>query len=221
LNPFAIALCAGFALVVTSSCAWALDSVATHPISDIRPIALKTGVNEVANFADDGRLAIIVKAWRENMNAHGYANYEVLLPRPGTNDDWNLVTFDNHVSVGDGASQVDNLSDAPFDGENVVAAVRILKARYQDKLATLAITARRDMAKATSFIDKLSVQFSIYKLVSNADGIPGWPFDYFDRVDAFKSKRGYCNADLALKNELNLPLPANYAGANNTDGCIR
>lgn len=211
-------------LLFTVTTAAALPSFArdeAHSITDVTIIPLRHGVNEVVNLAGDGRKGIIIAAWRENMNAHGYTVYSVLLPRPGTTDDWNLVNFDTHRDHDNGGTEVDSLYDSPFDGEEVLASVRFATANLDGARATMAIAARRDMSTAESFADKLPVQFEIYRLVRNTEEIPGWPFDYFDLVERFRPKKKYCNSDLALAKELNLPLPADYQGPNTDDGCIR
>ncbi len=190
-------------------------------LSSAAPIALVHGVTRVEDFDGKGHPAQIVLAWRENMNAHGYAIYSVLMPRPDEQTDWNLVTFETHDSKRKGGSERNELYDEPFNDEQVVASVRFLKAQWKGKRATLAVTARRDLSHMESFIDSVPVEFEIYTLTSNEDGVPGWPFYYFDRVEHFRSDKRYCNSDLALSNELGLPLPTDYAGPNRDDGCIR
>jgi hypothetical protein len=218
---------AGVLLSVVTMVGLSAASVADslHGLSNIEVIALKRGINEIPNLAGDGRAGIIVDAWRENMNAHGYALYEVLLPRPDVHDgrtgELNLVTFDTHGQVKGSAIQLDTIEDAPYGGELVVASVRFLRATLNGSPATLAVTARRSMIWSSSFTEMNPVRIAIYLLARNADGVPGWPYDYFDLVEAFTTKGKYCNTDLALARELGLPLPTDYAGANQEDGCIR
>jgi hypothetical protein len=192
-----------------------------YDLSRATPLSLVHGVNRIADFDGATHPAQIIYAWRENMNAHGYGIYSVLMPRPGTQTDWNLVTFETHDKNRKDGSELDALYDSPFDGEQVVASVRFVKAQWEGKRATLAIAAHRDLSNAQSLVDAVPVEFEIYSLVANEQGIPGWPFYYFDRIEHFTSKRRYCNADLALMKELRLPLPDNYAGSNKEDGCIR
>lgn len=189
--------------------------------SNAAPIHLVHGVNHIPDFDGRGHPGEIVYAWRENMNAHSYGMFSVLMLRPDTTDDWNLVTFETHEEQRKGGSEIDSVTDNPFDGEQIIASVRFVKAMWKDQPATIAITAARDTSKSMSFVDSGRVEFSIYRLVANEDGIIGWPFYYFDRVEHFKTIKQYCNADLALAKELHLPLPENYAGPRNEDGCIR
>lgn len=189
-------------------------------LSDAKPFDLIHGVNRVRNFDDFGKSAQIVYAWRENMNAHGYGIYSVLMQRPDDPKDWNLVIFETHAGNRKGGSELDALYDEPFDGEQVIASVRFAKGRWRGRLATLAITARRDLSSAESFADPSPVKFDIYHLVENKGGVPGWPYYYFDRVAHFTSDKPYCNSDLALAKELELPLPTDYQGNNEDDGCV-
>lgn len=189
-------------------------------LSGVVPIHLVRGVNSVSDFDGDGHPAKIVYAWRENMNAHGYGIYSVLMQRPGKANDWTLVTFDIHDMKRPGGSELDALRDEPFDGEQAVASVRFVKGQWKGERATLAITARRDLAHASSFIDAAPVQFDIYRLVANRERIVGWPFYYFDLIAEFESDKPYCNSDWALMKALNLSLPENYQGPRAEGGCI-
>ncbi len=212
---------ASLALVAVLSAARAAWAGQTADLSDAAPFALAHGVNTLADFDAGGHAAEIVYAWRDTMNANGYGVYSVLMPRPGTKDDWTLVTFETHDAKLPGGSQLDALHDAPFDGEQVVASVRFLKGRWKGERATLAMTARRNLAKAASFIDPAPVDFAIYRLVANTAQTIGWPFYYFDLVDHFTSDKSFCNSDWALSKVLGLQLPENYQGPRTEDGCIR
>jgi len=203
--------------LLSAATTWAYKTI--HKITDIAIIPLRHGVNEIDDLAGDGRKGIIVDAWRENMNAHGYTVYSVLLPRPGTVDDWNLVDFETHRKHANGGTQVDSLYAQPFEDERTLDSVRFVKAKLDGVRATLAISARRDMSNAESYGDKLPVIFEIYRLGRNEEGIPGWPLEYFDLIERFRAKNEYCNSDLALTRELNPPLPADYQGYDDEDGC--
>ena len=142
-------------------------------LSGAAPIHLAPGVNHISNFDTEGHPAEIVYAWRDNGNAHGYGVYSVLMPRPGKRNDWTLVTFDTHDMKRRGGSELDALHDDPFDGEQSVASVRFLKGQWKGERATLAITAHRDLTNAGSFIDATPVDFAIYRLVANKEGLVG------------------------------------------------
>jgi len=193
----------------------------TRDLSDSVQIDLVHGINQIADFDGKGHAAQIVYAWRENMNAHGYSVYSVLMLRPETKNDWNLVTFETHDRSRKNGTQIDSITDAPFDGEQAVASVRFLKVERNGRSVPMAITARRDLSSAESYVDAVPVEFSLYLLAENGDAVPGWPYYYFDRTDHFRSDRRYCNSDMALAQELRLPLPQGYEGPKTKDGCGR
>lgn len=185
-------------------------------LADIKPLRLVRGVNHIPNFDGQKHRAEVIYAWRENMNAHGYGVYSVLMLRPKSTTDWTLVTFE-----GDGSQNAeDALRDEPFDDEQSVASVRFVKARWKGKVETLAISARRDLSNAASFIDPALVDFVIYRLVANTEQEVGRPFYYFEQVDRFRSVESYCNSDWALTKVLELPLPNDYPGPRAVGGCI-
>jgi hypothetical protein len=210
------------ALAVTSAESAALAPDASiHDLSNAAVLVLHHGVNAVRNFDFEGHDAQIVYAWRENFNAHGYGVYSVLMLRPETKDDWTLVTFDSHRSGTSGGEQHDTLIDSPFDDEQNVASVRFLKGEWHGKRTAMVVTAERDLSKVKSYSDPSPVEFSIYTLAANKGEEVGWPFYYFSLAEHFASDRPYCNSDLALSRAFGLPLPGDYGGLKNADGCIR
>jgi hypothetical protein len=207
------------AMLLTAASAGASEP--GYDLSGAMPIRLGHGVNSISNFDDAGHPAQIIYAWRENMNAHGYGIYSVLMPRPGTRKDWTLVTFETHEPDANQGSEDEALYDSPFDDEQAIASVRFVRMRGTGKAATLAVTARRDLSNVKSFADAAPVKFSIFKLVANEGAMQGWRHYYFDRVEHFTSDKPYCNSDMALTQVLHLPLPKDYRGLRNEDGCIR
>lgn len=187
-------------------------------LSAITPFPLVHGVNRIPDFDGRGHQADIIYAWRDNANAHGYGIYSVLMPQPNSADDWALVTFE---SRGDGQQKSEEaLRDQPFDDEQSVASVRFVKGRWKGRAETLAISARRDLSNAASYLDAAPVDFTIYHLTANTEGTIGWPFYYFDQIDRFRSEERYCNSDWALMAVLALPLPKDYRGPRTPLGCI-
>lgn len=189
-----------------------------HDLSDSAPLPLVRGVNRIPDFDGKGHQAEIVYAWRDNMNAHGYGIYSVLMPQPNSADDWALVTFESRRDGQRNSEEA--LRDQPFDDEQSVASVRFIKARWKGKAETLAISARRDLSNAVSFIDAAPVDFTIYRLTANSEETIGWPFYYFDQIERFRSRDLFCNSDWALTAVLDLPLPRDYRGPRTPTGCI-
>ena len=151
----------------------------------------------------------IVQAWFENGNAHGYHRWMVLAgSTPGQRGQ--LVPFEGEPG--------DTISDSPFDGERVIGAVRFLRARLDDRPSTLVATARLDESNDRPLADHALATIRLYRLATNDDGL-GPPLR-FVHVTEIQSGKRYCNAHLALRDVLRIPLPADYAGLNKTDGCL-
>jgi hypothetical protein len=168
---------------------------------------LHAGVNQIPHFSGDDREARIVLGWRDNGNAHGYSLFLVLMPTGLHRTDWNVVGFE------DGDSFSDQITDEPHTGEDVVKAVRFVRAGPR-QLPTVAVATRK---WSETYYDRAETTISIYELRRNNEG-PGTR-DYFDVVKRWTARKRYCNAELALKDELRLPLPSDYGGPNTVDGC--
>jgi hypothetical protein len=164
-------------------------------------------VNSVANFAVDGRDARIVRAWRDNGNAHGYDLFLVLMPTTAGSADWNVVGFE----TGDEFS--DQIRTQPHTGEDIVKAVRFVRGPNGQPLVAVAT---RTISEG--YYDRAETTISIYELRRN-EGSFGTTQDYFAVARRWNAQKRYCNAELALRDELKLPLPSDYAGPNKVDRC--
>ncbi|HTO83982.1 MAG TPA: hypothetical protein VMQ73_17215 [Methylomirabilota bacterium] len=173
-------------------------------------------MNEIDDFAGDGRPAIIVGGWRDNGNAHGGDLFLVMLQSPSGRGKWNVVTVQRKPDE----LEREVVYDSPHTVEDAVSSVRFAHGLVDGKPATLLIVATRDLGNATSSIDPVPVDIEFYRLVRREDGLFGWPPDYFDLVETVRSATPYCNSDLALSKEIGLPLPEPYAGPNRDDGCL-
>ena len=187
-----------FALAATASAAPNVDRLTTIP--------LRLGINSIAQFAPDGREARIAVGWRDNGNAHGYRVFLVLMPTKHGGMDWNVVGFE------DGQSFSDELRDEPHTGEDVVRAVRFVRTGQKPAV----IVASRKWSE--SYYDRAETTISIYHL-RRTDGGPVTR-DYFSVTRQWKARKSYCNAELALRDEVHLPLAPDYDGPNTVDGCI-
>ena len=184
---------------------------------DIAVMSVHDGVNIVPRFTSDGRDATIVKAWRDNGNAHGHFVYLVLLPLPGgccgPGQKTGVVTFD-----GGKAGLEDTAGVNPFDGERSLEALRFARARWEGKPATLVIRADLGEASTGVLADHAPVDISIYRLDHPGLDVGTTP-DLFHLVDRFRPAGLFCNADMALATVMHLPLPADYAGGKGPSGC--
>ncbi len=205
-------------LLLPAILALATAASGTPPqLADVAVVPVRDGVNAIAKFTPDGREATIVKAWRDNGNAHGHFVYLVLLPLPGDccgpDSKTGVVTFDG----GQGGLE-DTTGFSPFDGERSLGALRFARGRLDGKPATLVI--RADLGEASSGVlaDHAPVDISVYRL--DHPGVDaGTTPDLFHLVSRFRPAGLFCNADMALATVMRLPLPADYAGGKGPSGC--
>ena len=192
----------------------ALLAAATPPaIVDLHPIALHAGVNRVPGFLVGGGEATIVEAWRGNGNAHGYHVWMVL----GGASEGNPVGVvgvegDKHDPV------LATVSDAPFDGERVLSAVRFATGRLDGRRGTFLIEATLDASSSGILADHSTATVRWYRLDHDKDAI-GRTTDEFVAIGKVTTTRRYCNADFALRDVAGVAL-SRGDGANQVDGCF-
>ena len=182
-------------------------------LTDITPVGLRPGTNAVPGFLPGGGTATIVEAWRGNGNAHGHRTWMVLTGESEGNP-VGLAPIEN----ADGATFSDTIADSPFDGERVLGAARFLRATLGGKPASLFVSADLDWTDGRPLADHERATVSVFRLEANEEGV-GPPIAFI-RVARLRSDKRYCNAELALRDELGVPLPADYAGPNRVDGCF-
>lgn len=189
----------------------AAGAAAKPVLTDIMPVTLHPGINKVPGFLPDGGAATIIEAWRGNGNAHGHHAFMVLTG-PSEGNAVGLAPF------ADGERAADTISDDPFDGERVIGAVRFVRARLNGIPASLLVRADLETPGDRPLADHARATVTVFRLTANPDRI-GPPLS-FVQVARLRSEKRYCNAELALRDVLGVPLPADYAGANRTDGCF-
>jgi len=184
----------------------ALGANAAEPVvSDIAVIPIHDGVNVIPRFAADGRAATIVKAWRDNGNAHGYSVYLVTLP---VKDDYGAGHKTGVVGFDDGGAApfCDTATASPFDGERVLQTLRFARAKIDGAPAVVMIRADLGEAKSGVLADHAPADIRIYKLEHPGVDVGTTP-DVFRLVSKTRAPGLYCNADVALAVELHLPPP--------------
>jgi hypothetical protein len=146
----------------------------------------------------DGQPALVVRAWRENYNAHGF----------------DVVTFYVRAKDGAGASLqlLPLFAAAPGDGKEryEITTSRGADCQLRDfrlvrdpsRQSTRLIVAEREFGDA--FTAPGIVHFTDYDLVRNADGVPGWPPLYFKAGRRTDSQQTYCDVNEAFDKELHL-----------------
>jgi len=191
-------------LVVVFVCAALPAAAVPVKITDYQVIPLQEGVNEIPHLVPDGRNGKIIKTWRNNGNAYGY--------------DLFLVTLeDKVVGVDTDNGFKDVIRDEPHTRQDAIKSVRFAWGKLGDEKLMLLITATRKIEPGYGLSDPGTVVFDVYRLVSN--GPLGTTGDYFMRINEFSSEQKYCNSDMALNQNLGLPLPEPYEGRGQPDGC--
>lgn len=202
-----------FALLICLPAFAAEAPSATAP-TNLVTIDIAPGVNTIPGFTPDNRPAHVLRAWRENGNAHGYSVYVVTSASGVGTGAWNIVP----IIVPTPWQVRDTLTDAPHAFEDVVRSVRFARGRIgpandgADAETVLLIATRQAGA---SIPDPSLVDFELYRVVVTDE-----MGDVLERVRAWRSTRTYCNADMALLREVGLVLPRDYQGGQNEDGCL-
>lgn len=181
------------------------------------PVEVREGITKVEGFAEDGRAATIVRAWRGNGNAHGYNLFLVLLPAAsgsGAGGGAGVVGFDEGA-----AGLHDEEKVSPFDGERVLSALRFGRRRSGGRPQTLAIRADLGPGAGGVLADHAPVVIKMFVLAAPGGSVGTTP-DVFKLETTLHPEGRYCNADMALHVVLGLPLPADYAGGPAPSGCI-
>jgi len=180
-------------------------------LSDIQVLALHPGLNSIPDLAGDGRTGTIVDAWRDNGNAHGYSVYMVLLPATEGDHRPQVVGIDEGEAVREFAS------DNPHTGEDALGTVVFARGRLDGKPATLLIEANRDFPK-TAIPDPSPTTIAVYALRRFEGGVGSTPDD-FELAFKLRTTRAYCHSEMALHQELGLPLSRGYGGSAKPSGC--
>jgi hypothetical protein len=199
----AVALAAGSALAARAQ---------EKRLADLTPIPLQSGINNIPRLTPDGRDGLIILAWRDNGNAHGY-DVALVLTQGGRGGPWNVVRRNGLAGQTDQGS--DEITDEPHTGEDMVKAFRFARGRVDGDSATLLLTATRDTAE--SIPSPSRVIFDVYRLDSAPD--VGTTPDHFTPILHDRSASSYCNADLALSQRFGIPLRTSYRGSRARDGC--
>ena len=188
-------------------------------LTNLYVIPVRAGMNTVTDFTLDGGRAVITRAWRDNGKTRGFNVFTVTMPERAPAEgpprrNWDFVSFF------DGDKEALTLTDSPHDEQTYLRSIRFAKGKLDDRTETLTLVAERDMAGTKSFGDAAPVSIQVFALRARAADAPvGRRVHYFERIATFKSQRRYCNAEIALTVELNLPMPRGWPGNKVPDGC--
>ena len=202
-------------LIAAALAAVAAVASARPDISDLQAIPVHDGVNAVAHLSVDGRDGMIVSGWHNGSpGADGRSqDYLVVLK---TRQGEEIVGAEPVASlVSDARFGGELLSAAPHTGEDWKRTVRFARGRVNGAPATLMILAERDMRKAKDAYTAEPVQITYFELRRDRDADQ----DQFASLGGRVSARCYVDANLALKDEIELPLPADYEGPPSSAPC--
>lgn len=158
-------------------------------------LPLQNGPNTV-DLLGDGTRATVFVARKENFNAHGYSSIAFYLHSGYDRSDsaeWQLLPFVDRRADRDVIRTEEGADCTLMD-------FRVLRVRPH--AAVVVIIARREQGE--SFADSVPVQFDVYRLQRNREGLPGWPTYYFQFERSIPASRPYCDVNEAFQQELGL-----------------
>ena len=184
-------------------------------VSDLQAFQVRDGVNEIVHLSPDGRDGIIVSgAHSGSLTADGASrDYVVLLNRREGEEIVDAEPVPSLVSDVPFGGEL--LSAAPHTGEDWKRVVRFARGRVDGAPATLMVLAERDMRRARTAYTAVRVQITYFALRRD----PEIDADRFVPIGGRWSQRCYVDANLALKDEIKLPLPPDYAGPTTANPC--
>jgi len=158
-------------------------------------VQLSDGVT-YADFSGDGQKGLIIKARRENFNAHGFDVISFYIQSPpidGGTSVWNIVP------VFTGNKEMLELT-VSGGADCVLHDFRLIKS--EPGKASRLIIANRKIRE--SYFEESSVTFEYYTLNKNSEGAVGAPRYYFKKTSTSKAKGKYCDVGDAFMKELGL-----------------
>jgi hypothetical protein len=173
-------------------------------------IPVDNGVNTLTLL---GEPAMVVRAWRENYNAHGFdvVSFYVRDKASGEKAYWNVVPVFAQASR-DALSE--RLEITVGGGADCVLHDFRLLHSNDDKRVML-VVAQRDMGD--SFADPATVHFTWYDLAKNEDEAPGEPWLSFRQTRVTQATKSYCDVEEAFDKELHLGTTGGKGGPGDTD----
>lgn len=158
-------------------------------------VEIGNGLNQV-DIDADGRTDLVVVAYRENYNAHGF-DYVTLYRLTDEAPAWQLVPFydkdDKPVLT----------SFSTHDGADCrLRDLRLVRPAPVGSSPVAVIVGER--AFGDSYIAPGIVTFTLYRAVRNAEHDIGAPAFYFRAAETFTSQARYCDVGEAFDTELGI-----------------
>lgn len=156
-------------------------------LSAQQPSSIPSGLHSI-DLDQDGHDEFVIKAWRENFNAHGFFTLSFYKIQ----DDGALLIIPVEDSkTGEFLNAVQTLQGA----DCIVQDYRLLKS------GTL-IKAYRDLGEG--FSDVKPVTFEMYRLQKNVDELPGIPRWFYKKFHVSQTSKRYCDVEKAFLDEGNI-----------------
>jgi hypothetical protein len=163
-------------------------------IEAIEPITINEGFTEVPAFTPDGKTATIVKAWRDNGNAHGFWVTLVTLSGGGQSEPGrSLIGIERPSGAFD-----HEMVESPHTFEDWKNAILFARARIDGTPGIVLIEVARDFSKAQSLADRLPLDVTIYRVAPPDDATVGMTPYRFEIVTAVRLAETACDARAAL-----------------------
>jgi len=171
-----------------------LDSLAAEGALEAIPL----GISHI-DFNGDRRPEIVVRAWRENFNAHGFFVLSFYSEDPARQ----ALVAGRSVSAPLGSIPVKRLNGEEFattlwteqGADCVLTDFRLLRSGQRIMLV------QAERGEGRGYDDRRAVVFTVYELRQNDAELPGLPDSYFSPVGHYQTKRRYCDVTDAFDAE--------------------
>lgn len=176
----------------------------------LKVFPVNNGVNQLTLL---GEPAMVIRAWRENYNAHGFdvVSFYVRDKAAGEKAFWNLVPVFGQIAKADAPERLEITVGGGADC--VLHDFRLL--RSDDDRHVMLVIAQRDAGD--SFADAAPVHFTWYDLAKNVDETPGEPWLSFRQTRTTQATKPYCDVEEAFDKELHLGSTGGSGGPGGTD----
>jgi hypothetical protein len=171
-------------------------------------IPVKPGINPVPRFGPSGEGAVIVSAWVDNGNCYGHRRIDVMIP--AKDGGWNLVDIRD-------SRLVDGIGEMPHCRYDATESVKFFRGYENGRRVALMAKAARSPEEGEP--NPAETAITIYSMRYRGKDV-GTTEIYFQPVKDWPAKLLYCNAEMALRDEMGFPLSANYKGSMKRGGCF-
>jgi hypothetical protein len=176
-----------------------LTTASPHDVQAESALAtIPIGVSRI-DLDGDGRQEMIVRAWRENFNAHGFFISSFYSEDPYRQ----ALVAGRALPAALGVIPIERADTKEFVAsisteQGAECLLRDFRLLPSDQGMLLVEALRR---KGHANDDRQSVLFTIYQIRKNEDGLPGLPDAYFSSLDQYETEGTYCDVTDAFDTE--------------------